>query len=190
MVYEDAEKLYTEVQKDGSELIEQALKVLFPSSAPFFTSPLNVSEGSGTVIAFNTTPFSRSEVVRIPVEGDDGLESKLVKMSEEQQIAFQVNGDCGYVLMTAEAESLFGFCTAITPKHAAPCGVPSSCSSNSLVFVTHSIVHTSGPDYFMVKNSGIQLTIRDGRITSLVDLHLKCVSPSFFHVSTKCVRRK
>jgi alpha-mannosidase len=132
MVYEDAEKLYTEVQGDGNELIEQALRVLFPSSAAFSTTPLKVSGGSETVIAFNTTPFSRSEVVRIPLKGVDGLESKLAKMSKEQQITFQVNGDCGYLLVTAEAQSLFGFCTAVAPMHAAPSGVSSCCLGNSL----------------------------------------------------------
>jgi alpha-mannosidase len=63
MVYEDAEKLYAEVRKEGDTLIEEAFEALFQSSTAL--SP-TAKPTSGNLVAFNTTFFPRRDVVSVP----------------------------------------------------------------------------------------------------------------------------
>ena len=59
MVYEDAEKLYAEVRKDGESLLEEAFGALFQKSLPISQgTPLNSSGGSGDLVAFKCDIFS------------------------------------------------------------------------------------------------------------------------------------
>ena len=93
MVYEDAEKLYAEVRKDGGALLEEAFEALFHKSIPLSQeTPLKSSVLSGDLVAFNTTFFLRRDVVKIPLQSAAShLKSKLVQTSAD--------GTVGYALM-------------------------------------------------------------------------------------------
>jgi len=72
MVYDDAEKLYAEVRKDGETLLEEAFGVLFPAGSvalsagsPITTNPKALLP-SAEVVGYNTTFFPRSDVVQVP----------------------------------------------------------------------------------------------------------------------------
>jgi alpha-mannosidase len=93
MVYDDAEKLYAEVRKDGECLLEEAFDALFESSHPLSnTNPEKSSYTTKDIVAFNTTPFSRRDVVKIPLHGTASqLRSKVVQTSTD--------GNIGYALM-------------------------------------------------------------------------------------------
>ena len=67
MVYEDAEKLYAEVRVDTEALIEEALCVIYPDSYPLASAAGVASSGPLTLFAHNTTPFSRRDIVRVPL---------------------------------------------------------------------------------------------------------------------------
>jgi len=171
MVYEDAEKLYTQVKKDGSELIEEAFKAIFgcPSSDAR-TQPV-----SGNFIGFNTTPFQRRDVVKVPFAGPHAakLKSKLVQTTKD--------GKEGYALMD---------CSAGGPLCSSS-GMFADCHpvSGRLVSITRGMVHpsfapvyTNGSDHFVLKNDLVQLTISQGRITSLLDVQLGYVQRFVFAI--------
>lgn len=108
MVYEDAEKLYTEVRKDGKHMINEAFKALFPSSPD--VSP-------GQIVAYNTTFFPRRDVVKIPLSGNGSkLRSQVVQASKD--------GSYGYALMdgsngghVARPTGLFADCLPASGRH-------------------------------------------------------------------------
>jgi alpha-mannosidase len=83
MVYEDAEKLYAEVRADTESLTEDALRVIYPGSC----SLSSASSGPHTLFAHNTTPFTRRDVVRVPV----GSTAHLLQTTSD--------GKGGYVVM-------------------------------------------------------------------------------------------
>ncbi|EJD35944.1 hypothetical protein AURDEDRAFT_74783, partial [Auricularia subglabra TFB-10046 SS5] len=88
MVYDDAEVLYKEVAESGRDILESAFRVLVPNSAPVVKgNPLPAK--ASRIVAVNTTPFPRREVVPIP------LNSQLRR--ETVQVAKA--GDVGYVLV-------------------------------------------------------------------------------------------
>ena len=90
MVYEDAEKLYAEVRKNGEPLLEAAFKTLFPDSTSFANA--TSSRSPGTIIAYNTTFFPRRDVVPVPLSGkSSNLKSQVVQTS--------IDGSVGYALM-------------------------------------------------------------------------------------------
>jgi alpha-mannosidase len=59
--YEDAEKLYAKVKKDGEALLKEAFSILFPHSVSLTPSSRTKSLG-GKIVAFNTTFLPRSGV--------------------------------------------------------------------------------------------------------------------------------
>ncbi|KII92975.1 glycoside hydrolase family 38 protein [Plicaturopsis crispa FD-325 SS-3] len=148
MVYDDAEKLYAEVQKEGKSIIEEAFDVLFPKSVPItVTTPSKSLSGAGRIVAFNTTFFPRRDIVQVPLKAAGReLKSKVVQTSKD--------GAVGYALMD---------CTQNTSL-AISRGLYADCMPAS--------VHTNGADHFVLKNSSVQLTISKGRITSLLDVQL------------------
>lgn len=97
MVYEDAEKLYAEVRKDGDALLEEAFEALFEKSVPLSQDgTLKSFDGPRDLVAFNTTFFPRLDVVKIPLRGAASLlKSKVVQTS--------VDGSIGYALMDSSA---------------------------------------------------------------------------------------
>jgi len=152
MVYDDAEKLYTEIGTCGDALLEEAFDVLFPKSIPFSSEiPLKDTNPSGNVIAFNTTFFSRRDVVKVPLSGATShLKRHIVHTSND--------GKIGYALMDCPAGGSPGTLCAVSE------GLPAGCQP--------AYVCTNGSDHFVLRNSSIQLTISNGRISSLVDVQL------------------
>ncbi|KAH7908394.1 glycoside hydrolase family 38 protein [Hygrophoropsis aurantiaca] len=145
MVYEDAEQLYSEVRQDCTTLLEEAFSVLI--DAPVALSPSPKSKEPTELIAFNTTPFSRLDVVKIPVAGDaKSLRAKVAQVSAD--------GAFGYALMDSSDGGSIG----------RPAGTFKDYTPTS--------VFTNGSDHFVLRNANVQLTILSGRITSLVDVKL------------------
>ncbi|KAG9101891.1 Glycoside hydrolase, 38 vacuolar alpha mannosidase [Ceratobasidium sp. 370] len=95
MVYEDAEKLYAEISKDGKAILEDAFGTLLVGSTRIDASaPLNISS-QGKLVAVNTTPFARCEVVKIPLTGSGH------KHLRGSAVQIAAGGQTGYVLMDA-----------------------------------------------------------------------------------------
>jgi alpha-mannosidase len=119
MVYDDAEKLYAEVRKDGESLLEEAFEALFQKSLPLsHDTVLKPSNVAGDIVAFNTTFFPRRDVVKIPLRGGASqLKSKVVQTS--------LDGNVGYALM----DSSGGYSLAI------PSGLYADCMPASGMFI-------------------------------------------------------
>ncbi|KZS95622.1 hypothetical protein SISNIDRAFT_452270 [Sistotremastrum niveocremeum HHB9708] len=154
MVYDDAEKLYAEVSKAGHQILEEAFQALFPSSIslPFSPSSSSLPESSdkGSIIGYNTLPFARRAVIGLPlgtgVKGN-GMRGEAVQISKD--------GNVGYYLMDSSASEGAGV--------VAPRGLFADIKPAS--------AWTEG-DKFVLGNSNVQLTIEEGRITSLIDVVL------------------
>ncbi|ESK96763.1 glycoside hydrolase family 38 protein [Moniliophthora roreri MCA 2997] len=145
MVYDDAELLYAEVNKEGNRLIDEALKVVYPDSAPFTPiTKLRPDTRLSDIVAFNPTPFPRREVIKLPISGiSPGLRSAVAQVDPD--------GRFGYALMNN--------------------GALDSTVHNSIGSL-HASVFTNGSDHFVLRNSSVQMTISGGRITSLLDVAL------------------
>ncbi|KAF8064431.1 glycoside hydrolase family 38 protein [Lyophyllum atratum] len=152
MVYDDAEKLYAEVRKDGESLLDEAFGVLFPDSVGLTRSsnPKALS-ASGRIVGFNTTFFRRSDVIEVLIVGASaGLKSQVLQTSSD--------GKVGYAVMNSPGGGSVGtICTPATGLHAQIMPVS---------------VFTNGSDNFVLRNSSVQLTISKGRISSLLDVKL------------------
>lgn len=95
MVYEDAEILYSEVLKECKSILEEAFDTLLVGSTPIDPSaPFEVST-KGKVLAVNTTPFPRREVVQVPLRSSGG------KSLRTSTVQIASDGHTGYVLMDA-----------------------------------------------------------------------------------------
>jgi alpha-mannosidase len=105
MVYEDAERLYSEVRKEGNALIEEAFHVLFKDSTP--VTP-DAKAASGNLIAFNTTFFPRRDVVKVPLDGS-GYARKLKSMV----VQTSKDGKEGYALMNCSDGDSLSFCSGL-----------------------------------------------------------------------------
>lgn len=93
MVYDDAEKLYARVSRDGNALLEAAFQALIPKSvAVSLAQPLQ-STATGKIIAYNTTPFPRLDVVQVPLHGPGASRVK----AEVVQVAR--DGKTGFILV-------------------------------------------------------------------------------------------
>jgi alpha-mannosidase len=86
MVYEDAEKLYSEIHKDGNKMIKDAFKILFHG----MLAPENAG---GSLVAYNTTFFPRREVTPISLDGSVDLVRQVAQVSPD--------GKTGYALLDA-----------------------------------------------------------------------------------------
>jgi len=149
MVYEDAEKLYAEIAKDGKSMLEEAFGTLLVGSARVDVSaPFNISS-QGKLVAINTTPFARCEVVEIPLTGSGH------KHLRGSAVQIAAGGQTGYVLMDARGGTGL----------AQPIGL--------FADVKPASVYKSGTSDFVLKNSNVAMTISKGRIVSLVDLELE-----------------
>jgi alpha-mannosidase len=93
MVYEDAEKLYAEVKRDGEALLEEALSVLFPNSMPLTLNTRSKALASTTkIVAFNTTFFPRLDIVNVPLSrASPAVKAQVLQASDD--------GREGYALM-------------------------------------------------------------------------------------------
>lgn len=105
MVYEDAEKLYAEVRRDGETLLEAAFKTLFPDPSPLTNA--TYTRSPGTIIAYNTTFFPRRDVVQVPLSGkSSGLKSQVVQASGDGSVGYALM-DCTEGDHTARSSGLF-----------------------------------------------------------------------------------
>jgi alpha-mannosidase len=84
MVYEDAEKLYTEVREDGTSILDDAFKALFSSSSLSSATP------GSAVIAYNTSFFPRCEVVKVPISCCAQDQLQRMQLSKDGQHAYTV----------------------------------------------------------------------------------------------------
>ncbi|KAL4267030.1 glycosyl hydrolase 38 family protein [Pleurotus pulmonarius] len=142
MVYDDAEKLYAEVRKDGDAMLDEAFSVLFPDSRPMTSATVsNIQQ----LIAYNTTFFPRQQVVKVPFSRSKGVRSQALQVSRTDDVAYCVMG----------------------AKAAGP-----SQAISDLNDIAPVSVYTNGSDHFVLRNAFIQLTISKGRITSLLDLKI------------------
>ncbi|KAG5635742.1 hypothetical protein H0H81_010225 [Sphagnurus paluster] len=152
MVYEDAEKLYAEVRKDGEILLDEAFNVLLPHSVSLTqsTNPKSLTT-SDKIVGFNTTFFRRSDMIEVPLAGASAaIKSQILQTSSD--------GSIGYAIMNTPGGANVGtVCTPATGLHAQILPVS---------------VFTNGTDNFVLRNSSVQLTISKGRISSLVDVKL------------------
>ncbi|KAI0338667.1 hypothetical protein BDW22DRAFT_1362757 [Trametopsis cervina] len=145
MVYDDAEKLYAEVRKDGEELLEDAFNTLFPRSSPL-GSVVN-ARTPGTIVAYNTTFFPRRDIVEVPLTGNAaGLKNQVVQASEDGSIGYALL-DCSEGGHIARPSGLFADSMPVS-------------------------VFTNGSDHFVLRNSSVQMTISGGRISSILDVEL------------------
>ena len=111
MVYEDAEELYAQIRKAGSELIDEAFEAIleFPSSDAR-TRPV-----SGNFIGFNTTPFPRRDVVKVPFTGSHAskLKSKLVQTTKDGKEGYALM-DCPAGGMLSSSSGMFADCHPVS----------------------------------------------------------------------------
>ncbi|TFK38533.1 glycoside hydrolase family 38 protein [Crucibulum laeve] len=151
MVYDDAEKLYAEVKQDGEALLEEAFGILFPGSVRLTPKTKLKSLGSSAkIVAYNTTPFTRWDVVKIPLYGASaGLKSQVLQASDDSK--------AGYAIMQSPAGSAGCLHTPSNALHA---------------HLKPVSVYTNGSDHFVLRNGSVQLTISQGRISSLIDVKL------------------
>ncbi|KAF8128024.1 glycoside hydrolase family 38 protein [Boletus edulis] len=145
MVYDDAEQLYSEVREDCKALLEDALGVLFSGSVPL-SGDLPMSPFN--VLAVNMTPFARRDIIKIPISGTG---QNLLP----EPVQTTVDGKHGYMLLETLENEILAHPTVVSAEHG-----PVS-------------VYTNGSDHIIMKSSSLQLTISQGRITSLYDVKLK-----------------
>ncbi|PFH50184.1 glycoside hydrolase family 38 protein [Amanita thiersii Skay4041] len=153
MVYEDAEKLFTEVAQDCQILLEDAFDVLFPESFPLTKdTPAKLLSSASRIIAYNTTFFPRLDIVEIPLAGASTLlKSQVMQTSPD--------GKTGYAVVKCEGGGAPGtICAA---------GFGGVSLHKTLMPAS---VYSNGSDHFVMRNASVQLTISQGRITSLIDV--------------------
>ncbi len=108
MVYDDAEKLYAEVRKDGEYLLEEAFGALFPKSFPLTSATV---KAPGNIVAFNTTPFPRRDVVQVPLSPQ--MRSKVVQGSKDGLTGFALF-DCSKGENLAHPTGFFADCMPVS----------------------------------------------------------------------------
>jgi alpha-mannosidase len=95
MVYEDAEKLYAEVAKDGKELFKEASSAYLGGLIPL-TSAIagQASLMNGRLVALNTVHANRQEVIEIPLSGPSAtkLRTEVVQISKDGSKACALMG--------------------------------------------------------------------------------------------------
>lgn len=125
MVYEDADRLYAEVAKDGKALLKEAFKILFPSSESLASSNMKYMN-LDQIIAYNTTFFPRQEIVELPI-AKSALKSQVVQASSD--------GSVGYALMDFKGGASMGFADAgANAKNLSQVPMPVSGTTTALLF--------------------------------------------------------
>lgn len=120
MVYDDAEKLYSEVRKDGKELLEEAFNVLIPNSRPLaeFDSTFR------TVVGFNSTFFPRRDIIRVALNGYQTLKSQIIQLSKD--------GSTGFALMETTNGQSLALTAGLRSNCLPPSGAPTRLSQQDL----------------------------------------------------------
>lgn len=116
MVYEDAEVLYKEVKEGGTKLFEDALATLFDNVSFLNPGQSLKSNIPGRIIGFNTLPFPRLDVVKVPLGGPQSarLKSEMVQVSKD--------GKTGYTLMDAPKDQSLAYPRGMFANLQAPSG--------------------------------------------------------------------
>ena len=167
MVYEDAEKIYAHVAKEGQALLEAAFKALIPKSIPI--PPVGQTfqtSSTGRIVAYNSTPFPRLDVIQVPLTGSGGNKLK----SEAVQVA--KGGHSGFILVDSTEGSGLGKARGLFADVKPASGKRSRHILRdyaSLIDICWTVVQKSA-DVFVLMNAFIAVTIADGSITSLVDI--------------------
>lgn len=111
MVYDDAEKLYAEVAKDGKDMFEEAVGALVPDTLPLsaLSSPtssglthLSSHSGKWRLVGLNTVHASRREVVEVPLAGPGAIKLR----GEVAQIA--KDGSKAFAIMETDDPHIIG----------------------------------------------------------------------------------
>ncbi|KAK2459766.1 hypothetical protein APHAL10511_008198 [Amanita phalloides] len=152
MVYEDAEKLYAEVHQVCGILLEDAFDILLPDSfALTKDTPANRIAKAVKLVAYNTTCFPRWDIVEVPLGGaGSALKGQVMQMTSDSKV--------GFALVRCDGAAHGFACTS------------ANFGTNLHKTLMHATVYTNGYDHFVLSNGSVQLTISDGRITSLLDL--------------------
>jgi len=98
MVYEDAEKLYTEVRKDCEDMLEEAFDVIFPSELLSTTERRDSLNDGAAVVAFNTTFFPRRDIISLPGHGAPKLNFASM-MTNDTIIQMETDSATRYVVV-------------------------------------------------------------------------------------------
>lgn len=151
MVYEDAEKLYAEVARDGKALFKEAASSYLQNIIPISTILQATSPPpKGRLVAMNTVHSKRREVVEIPMIGSAAmhLKSEVIQLSKDGSKGYalmETDTDAGDILYT---KGMYADVKAVQARKVAE-------------------------NEFVLTNSNISMTIKEGRITSLVDMILQ-----------------
>src|ERR1700733_14883505 len=111
MVYQDAEKLYAQIEQDGNELIQEA----FDAILGFPSSDARTQPTSGNFTGFHTIPFPRRDVVKIPFAGPHAakLRSKLVQTTKDGKEGYALM-DCATGGRLSSSRGMFGDCYPVS----------------------------------------------------------------------------
>ncbi|MBW0485150.1 hypothetical protein O181_024865 [Austropuccinia psidii MF-1] len=151
-VYEDVEKLYSEVTEKGESLLEKARKALITKSEAIDANPIHQSRG-GALVSLNTLSFPRQEIVRIPLDKYNGRSAFSLSEADE---------DYGFVIAKdhvggglVELESL------------------SNLREHIKVATASTIRNSTGQLYYLLANASLSICISEqGRIVSITDTEL------------------
>ena len=168
MVYEDAEKLYAEVAKDGKEMFEEAVAAYLGGLIPLERAiSSQIPMTNGRIAALNTVHANRREVVEIPLSGPSAmrLRTEVVQISKD--------GSKAYALMDSENNPgglMFskGMYADLKPVSGEYPRLWFGRESMQTITATN----VAG-DEFILSNANISMTIKGGRITSLYDTILQ-----------------
>ncbi|KAL7422655.1 Glycoside hydrolase, 38 vacuolar alpha mannosidase [Cryptotrichosporon argae] len=143
MVYDDAEAKYAALQKDVQKVLHEALAVVYRSSVPLGAE---TAGDAGTIFAINTLHnYARQEVVRVPTSAHKSVRTSSAQITKDSKE--------GYMLIDATDGAV---------------GVPKGLFAD----VRPVSIQQVGVDAWLVKNSNLAMKIEDGRIASIMDLHL------------------
>lgn len=147
MVYEDAEEYYAEVSKKGHKLLDDAIDALLHPGSSLPLTPANstaiVKQGpNGSIVALNTTPFSRRDVIQLPLT--DGSTASQLKSAAVQ---VSVDGKTGYAIVQADT----GFGIARPRGMFADCDTVSGDSHHVSPSITLLLTNLVGSEYIILR---------------------------------------
>ena len=115
MVYDDAEKLYAEVRRDGNQLLADAWTTLFPES--YSLSNTAALSKRGSLVGFNTTHLPRRDVVQVPLgSGAAKLKGQVVQAAQDGSYGYALM-DCSEGGQLSVPTGLFADCKPVSGKH-------------------------------------------------------------------------
>ncbi len=148
LIYEDAEEKYAGIQKSIMKVLDEAYAILYRSSKEISAGA--PARGNGTIFAINNIPnYPRQEVVAIPLVAHGEVKSCSAQISKD--------GETGYVLIDA------------TKNGGSMIGMPKGLYAD----VPRVSVAQEGAETFVMTNSSVRMTVKEGRIVSLVDVVLE-----------------